>query len=136
MPYISHLPIRQVEINLKLTRWVSSVCFEIKRQASRKAPRATGDLGRKIIVILLGLIGYVTADSPYAKFVEGFYGATRKHFHSWNRDYEFRAWARRKGFDTSKDGGLLVWGYKVPFFSEGVKAGIVFGYALAKRLRI
>lgn len=136
MPYISYLTARQAEFNTKLSRWVSSVCFEIKRSASKKAPRATGEMGRKIIVLLLGLIGYVTADSPYAKFVEGFHGATRRHFHSWNRDYQFRAWARRKGFDTSKDGGLLVWGYRMPFFSEGVKSGIILGLALAKRLKI
>lgn len=136
MPYISYLPARQAELNAKLSRWVSSVCFEIKRSASKKAPRATGEMGRKIIVLLLGLIGYVTADSPYAKFVEGFHGATRRHFHSWNRDYQFRAWARRKGFDTSKDGGLMVWGYRMPFFSEGVKSGIILGLALAKRLKI
>jgi hypothetical protein len=140
--YISYQPQRMAELNGNLTRWVHTTAKMIEGEAKRRAPAFSGTM-RKAIISFLGFpVATVAIQAPYAPFVEGMDELgnrviTRKHFVSWVGNPMFEAWARRKyGADTSKPGGLLVWGYNVPFFTDAINDVTPKAQALAMRLSI
>lgn len=120
--YRSYRNEREQDIKNALTRWMNFTCLSIEGEAKRNVPRYTGGLGRSIASYVEFPVSTVAINNAYAKYVEGYPQATRKHFVSWTHNASFERWARRKyGADTSRPGGLLVWGYATNFFSNAVK---------------
>lgn len=120
--YKSYKKQRIEEIEKKLKGWMFRTARGIQTYAQRKAPRFTGLLARGIKTYLAFPITTVAVNIKYAKFVEGCPKATKRHFVSWVGNPSFERWARRVyGADTSKPGGLLVWGYATNFFSGAIK---------------
>ena len=101
--------------------WIFRTANNIHRNAFMNAPKATGQLRQSMKVYYEFPQAAVSINAPYARYVEGYPVVTKRHFHSWADDPSFRAWARRRGFDTSKEkGGLLTWGYNIPFLRSAV----------------
>jgi hypothetical protein len=137
--YHSYRRERVEDITRVLRGWVFRTAKAIQTGAKGYVPRATSTLARAIGVAFInnGLIGIIAINAPYARYVEGYPEATRRHFHSWEHDPQFRAWARRRGFDTSRaKGGLLVWGYNIPFFRAAISDVRPKAQAELHRLRI
>lgn len=128
--YTSFLTQRERQLKSVLTGFLVRCCAVVERKAKTWAPAATGTLRKSIYKVVAFPIGSVIVNAPYAKYVEGVddQGNPRvyyRHFHSWKEDPLFRAWARRRGFDTENpSGGLWVWGYNIPFMRGAMKESI------------
>ena len=119
--YRSYRNERINDIKQALTRWMNYTCLSIESGAKINVPRYTGSLARSIRSHVEFPTSTVAINQPYAKFVEGHPQVTRRHFVSWRNNPSFERWARRKyGADTSRPGGLLVWGYATKFFSKAI----------------
>jgi hypothetical protein len=119
--YRSYRNERIQDIKNALTRWMNYTCLSIEGDAKHNAPRYTGDLARSVKSYVEFPVSTVAINQPYAKYVEGYPVTTRRHFVSWRNNPSFERWARRKyGADTSRPGGLLVWGYATKFFSNAI----------------
>lgn len=122
--YKSYGKERKQDMKSAISGWIFRTAKGIEGAAKRGAPRGvTGDTRRGIKAFCKFPTSIVAVNAPHAKFIEGYPKITRRHFHSWEHDYAFRQWARRRGFDTTRDkGGLLTWGYRIPFFGDAIKA--------------
>jgi hypothetical protein len=120
--YRSYRTQREQDIKKSVRGWIFRTAKGIRQEARQLAPKGvSGALRRTIHAYLDYPVSVVTTLMPYAKYVQGYPRVTRRHFHSWEKNYGFRQWARRRGFDTSNPkGGLLTWGYNVPFFTGAI----------------
>lgn len=124
--YRSYHREREQERNTALRAWVWRTSRLLQGEAQRRAPRSTGLLAKSIQAFLSWPTSVVSVNVPYARFVEGYPVATRRHFVSWHRHPSMERWARRHGFDTRRKdgsvskGGLWVWGYATKFFDQAI----------------
>ena len=120
--YRSYRRDREKDIERAISGWIFRTAKAIQNTARANAPKGvSGDLRRSTKAYCEYPVSIVSVGAPYAKFVEGWPKPTKRHFHSWEHDYAFRQWARRRGFDTSRaKGGLLTWGYANRFFSKAI----------------
>jgi len=133
--YKSYRRQRQQDIENALKGWVFKTTKDIERQAKHLVPKATGKLGQSIRSVLDFPISVVGLMSKYGRFVEGYPKATKRHFVPFDRYPAFAAWARRRGFNTTR-GGLLVWGYATKFFSNAVDIIRPKAMAALRRLKL
>lgn len=133
--YRSYLPERLGDIRRVLTGWMTRTCMTMKGAAVKEVPRATGITAKTVQYYIDFPVSTVLVNTPYAKFIEGFPQITRRHFVPFTYPAMER-WARRKGFDTSKGGGLWTWGYNIPFMQKALDQTTPIARADAQRLRI
>lgn len=123
---------RMTQVTVKIGKYIGG-------QAKRYATRANGTMGKSIKTTVIGFglnpAVIISVNVPYARFVEGFPQTTRKHFVSFRGKSLFEAWGRRHGFKTTNKsgqitGGLLTWGYSLPFFRPAIEDGIKYARAL------
>jgi len=120
--YRSYRRERENDIKRAISGWIFRTAKAIQKEARANAPKGvSGYLRLSTKAYYEYPVSIVSVGEPYAKFVEGWPKPTKRHFHSWEHDYAFRQWARRRGFDTSRDkGGLLTWGYANRFFTKAI----------------
>ena len=134
--YRSYRKEREQDIKNVLLRWMGYTCASIERNAKQYVPKgATGLLRKSIKSFVEFPVSIVCIGEHYAHFVEGIPRIVRRHFLGWRGHPSFTRWGRQRGYDTSR-GGLLVWGYAIPFFKKSIDAAIPAAMAALRRLRI
>jgi len=127
-------------VRLVIQGWQIRTCFAIEREAKARVPRAMALTAKSIRSYINWPDATVVINTPYARFVEGVDDAgnpctTRRHFVPYTYE-SMRRWAELHGLDTEKSTGLVVWGYRVPFFSGAIEAVRPQAVADLQRLRI
>lgn len=134
--YRSYRRERENDIRRSISGWIFRTAKGIETNAKRLAPRGASNMLMKSIMTYLEYPEAVVAvGMSYAHFVEGYPKITRRHFTPWTVSYMFRRWGTQRGFDTSS-GGLMTWGYRIPFFSDAIKIITPRAMAQLRSLRI